>query len=213
MGRVGRDPKVSRHLDRETVALNDPRMATAESRLRFVVNEFLRADLRRMRGAEKTATGYLLRQLTPPVGTLVQRRPQPLSAAELTDVQERLRAGLDALMQGPGGIGPTTDQTSGWHLPQGRDLRLARMSPADSKSAIFVQMFQTKSETDAIIRAVADLLVRAGRRLRICRWHKCERARIFIGERKAVYCSQECGWKDRNRRAIARRPKKRAVPP
>jgi hypothetical protein len=199
---------VTAHLERERRATADKRLgATPEDRLRWLVNDFLATNLDDLLLEERTALGYVLRQLTPPVGWGVKREPRPLSDEDLRAVQERLRHGLNMLTRRTGSLEVAVyDPSGGWALPLPRRDRLVRTSAEGAKPATFMLLAEAESEGDAIVRAVADLVLRAGRQLRACALPEC--ARPFVARRKGQFCREEHAMRSRNKRRKPR-PRKR----
>jgi hypothetical protein len=194
---------VTEHLHQEELALR--RLgATLEDRLRWFVH-FAYRDLELLRHQEKVALGYDLRQAVAPVGWLTRRSLGPLPEPELRAVQRTLASGLRALVtERRDERELISDRTAGWHLPRSGDDRLIRISSPQAKRAMFSVFSESASEVDAIVRGVADLIVRAGERLRGC--VECRRA--FVARRRqAVYCAATCANKFRNRKKAQRRRK------
>jgi hypothetical protein len=183
--------------------------ATAEDRLRWLVNEFLATDLKSLLGPERVALGYLLRQLTPPVGVLTYQRLGPLRDEDLWAVQKRIRRGLEALVKGPDWPASLTDATAGFSLPRTRHDRLVRMTRMGDKPAIFQLVTEAESEVHSIIRAAGDLILRGGRRLRACALAECQRP--FVARRKAQFCSETHAQKFRNLKRLGQRAGSEAI--
>src|SRR5262245_30158021 len=141
---------------------------TPEEKLRWVVN-FASRDLDSLRQEERIALGYDLRALIPP-GWSRKVPFGPMAEAELRGIQARIATGLLASAEDP------------WML--GGRMVLHRTFDERSRLSHYHLTF-AGSERDAILGGVADLLVRTGRRVRIC----AECGKPLVARKRQAYCS------------------------
>jgi hypothetical protein len=184
-----RSPKITRELEAERLAVE--RMGqNDEDRLRWVL-EFAKKDMDKLRPGERIALGYDLRQLLP-IGWAVKREQgTPVPEPALRRIHGILAGSLRTLLADDRDM---SHPDAGWILPTGRD-RVIRVSRKGSKQAIFTLTSEGDDET-TIVRGIADLVVRAGRRLRLCARAAC--GQPFVATRRQEYCSNSCSQRVRN---------------
>lgn len=131
-------------------------------------------------------------------------RQQPaLPAQEIAALTGKLRAGLDALLNG-----------REWNLPADRGLVRQLRRLTQSRSEAHEHGFDTKvfSSYDGplaamVLWAAADLVASEGHRLARCARGGCERP-IFVRERPdQAYCSKRCSLLERTRRYRTETPR------
>lgn len=180
-------------LDQQELALRRVG-ATPEERLRWVLNFTNKLDLDELGPGAKNDLGYDLWQITAPVGWLTQRRMGPMPERQLREIQRAIAEGIQALFANRGRGEALLDP--GWKLPVPRRARLIRLSDPGAKPTLFIRIFDGTSEEGSIINGVADLILRAGGRLRSC----VECGAPFVARKRQAYCETKCSQKARNRK-------------
>ena len=195
IGKWHRSAAVSRELDDEQLAV-DRVGASPEANLRWVLT-FIERDLNKTRREERIALGYDLRQLLP-IGWAVSRvQGEPISDRVLRRIHRTAGENIRALLADDRATSPLVDTTAGWALPSGRGRdRLVRLSPKGAKVALFEIARAPSDDETAILRGIADLIVRAGGRLRLCARLDC--GKPFWAVKRQQYCSVACSQRVRN---------------
>jgi hypothetical protein len=151
--------------------------ATPEAQLRWVV-KFAERDLGELRPGELVSLGDDLRGLSS-LGWQGLRKAGPMPEPELRRLHDEIAAGVRAYLSTP----------AGWVLPLPRAVRLERTHSGHG------QRVWEGDEYRTIINAVADLLTKAGDRLRSC----LECGKPFFAVKGQRYCSARCSQKFRDR--------------
>ena len=172
---------------------------TSEDRLRWLVSDFATKDLDALRAEELTALGYDLRQLlSPPWG--VSRRHGPLPPDDVRRIQREVAKGLRILSRER-----RTNLDEGWELPSGTDRVVPWFSGDEGKRNRAFTIRSSGDEYTVIIRGIANLIVKAGSRLR-----ECERCQTpFVAVKRQEYCGSACSQQARDQRKREKRQPKR----
>jgi hypothetical protein len=153
-------------------------------RLHWVVDDFARRDLSRLRPKEAIALGYALRGLPRPVGTLTRAPHTPLPVETLRRVNDEVNTGLRRLLApDSGGL------LGGWMLPAPKSVRVVRVGH------IFTLLQESRDEAASILAAIAELITRAGEYLRAC--PECRTP--FVRRGRRLFCDEKCSMRVRNR--------------
>jgi hypothetical protein len=188
-----RSSAVTRELNEEQLAV-DRMGGSLEDRLRWVL-AFAERDLGALRSGEWSALGYDLRQLLPLGWSTRRRQGIPVSPAVLRRIQLAVRQGIHNLLaDARHGSAQLVDPRSGWKLPSGHD-QIVRVSPQGSRLASF-QLVSEGDDATTIVRGIADLVLRAGSRLRLCANPQC--GRPFVAVKRQEYCTTGCSQVVRN---------------
>ncbi len=169
--------------------------ATPEAQLRWVV-DFARRDLTTLDPEAWPALEYELWALgawtsakDPNVGRS-SAGPPTLDRSVIRAVQAEILNGLRAITSRRGG---------GWVITLSNvEEHLSRVNAPDQKAARYHVLQIATDETGRlpIVLAVRDLIRLAGRRLQAC--PKC--GQPFVGVRRQVFCTDECGQQVRDER-------------
>jgi hypothetical protein len=186
------------HEDARGADLAAERMGlTPSDQLRWVLEKFIAVDLNRLRPEERVALGYDLRRLgVVRPDTLTKRKLGPMADEHVRRIQRETANGLRALLDESLPIGHLD---AGWRLPH-LEVRLQRWSPTGAKR-LGVAYQAEGVEADVIIRAIADLVVNAGERIRACK--RCDT--LFLANKRQEYCSPACSQRTRNERKADQR--------
>jgi hypothetical protein len=106
---------------------------------------------------------------------------------ELVEIQVQIAEGLRLLMM--------DRQDSTWELPN-ISRNVARVSALGYVETHFSMVYSTKDFTAMVINAIADFIVRAGQRLRVCA--NCRA--LFVANKRQAYCSPSCSQAKRTQR-------------
>lgn len=203
--------------DREQLELAKKRMGGTSAQLLQWVVDFAQSDLDVLRPEERQAKGYDLRALPDLVEAPRRQSPKALSGvstgwrhpigpmpdATLKAIHNEVGMGLRKLF---GGSSPNDPGNPGlWELPK-RKANIYRSSPDGAARTRFGIMWETgEPEEEAILAAAVDLILEAGGKLRAC--PECQR--VFVSERRQVFCTTEDGQRARNREHYALKLKAR----
>jgi hypothetical protein len=167
-----------------------------EQRLGWVLT-FGEKDLDKLRPEERIALGHDLRQLLPIGWGVTHAQGVPVAEPMMRHIQAVVREKIRTLLSDDRDVDAMmVDRKAGWSLPSGHD-RLVRISHAGSKRARFSLVSEGDEQT-TIVRGIADLVLRAGSRLRLCRNSAC--GKPFLATKRQEYCTPECSQIVRNRR-------------
>jgi hypothetical protein len=175
--------RITKDLDQRDLAVRR-QGETWKDRLRWIVDDFARRDLRLARREELTALGYDLRALTPTSGTITPSRHAPVPAAEITRIHATVNAALRRLL-----ASETIGLRGGWTLPTPKAVGVMR------HGGIFLRVSESRSEADSILTAIAEHVIHAGDDLRAC--PECKRP--FVRRGRRLFCGEACSMRVRNR--------------
>jgi hypothetical protein len=191
---------VQKDLDEREKSTERLGTSTDEQRLRWVV-DFAQEDLHRLRPEERVARGYDLHHVLP-VGSFITIKGGPMSDAALEEIQRQIREQVRKLISEPRRFGEQLDDpNAGWRLPV-LSSRILRTSSPGSKKTLFVTIRESDDEEAVILCGVAELIQKAGQRLRACL--RCDVP--FVAHKRQIYCTTKCSQDERNaRKALTRR--------
>ncbi len=185
-------------------AIQQVRQLAAESGgqgpLRWV-SRFLGEDLRRLTTEECKIRGFVLQML--PLGEPAEFAMGVipiLGRPELKEVQDELRAGLQALVEGDGW---------GWGPPV---QRITLIRPRDGAGPVTRSWMIAKGGRLRILWAVGEHVRRYGQRLRICQASDCRTP--FLARKRQEYCTPKCSQRvreERRQKKMSQRARRRTT--
>jgi hypothetical protein len=119
-----------------------------------------------------------------------------LTESQLLDIQRQVHQGLQALMTDAPDAARVLRQFSGsWTVPT-CPRRVVRFSALGSVETVLSSYYLPVDPVAMVVNAIADAVVRAGQRLRVCA--NC--LDLFVARKRQAYCSPKCSQEKRSQR-------------
>jgi hypothetical protein len=170
---------------------------TDDERLRWLL-DFTRLKIEALSHEAQLILAFDLHQFlcVRPIG-----KPVPIPAGvprepELLDIQRHVAQGLRAIMAEDH---KDTDLSTGWILPP-IDRRVVRVSALGYVETTLNILYSPDNIVSMLVNAIADFVVRAGQRLRVCA--NCRT--LFVANKRQAYCTPACSQTKRTQRKRAR---------
>jgi hypothetical protein len=165
------------------------KMPLTDDKLLRQLLDFTRLKIEALSPVEQTTLSFDLLARFVIIGPNSTPIPIPnylFSDSELVEIQAQVAEGLRLLMDEPG---------ADWVLPN-VSRRATRVSGLGHIETRFSVVYSPNDPTAMVVNAIADFIVRAGQRLRVCA--NCRA--LFVANKRQAYCSPSCSQAKRTQR-------------
>jgi hypothetical protein len=161
----------------------------AENALRRVLDFLAVRDVERdLTAEEREAWRADLQKYQPEASYSPAGRTPEATLALLAGIQSAVSTGMRGLLRG-----------GGWLMPSA--LLVVHRRQKSPPRQTFRLEWQPTDERGAIVAGIADLVRRVGETLRECAAPSCPGGpRLFLGRKRATFCSSTCQQRENNRR-------------